>query len=62
MTTSSTELSTLPCQTYFQDSEYSVSKAALNALTVQYSLAYAAQNFTFLAITPGVSLPSLPHY
>jgi len=38
---------------------YKVSKAALNALTVQYSLAFAEQDFTFLAITPGVCIPVL---
>jgi NAD(P)-dependent dehydrogenase (short-subunit alcohol dehydrogenase family) len=38
---------------------YKVSKAALNALTVQYSIAFAERGFTFLAITPGVCIPLL---
>lgn len=32
---------------------YKITKAALNMLTVQYSLAFADQGFTFVAITPG---------
>lgn len=33
---------------------YKISKAALNMLTVQYAQQYAADGFTFLAISPGV--------
>ncbi|KAF2496703.1 putative short chain oxidoreductase [Lophium mytilinum] len=32
---------------------YAVTKAALNMLTVQYSLGYEDQGFTFIALTPG---------
>jgi len=35
---------------------YKISKAALNMLTVQYVLAYADQGFTFITVSPGVSL------
>jgi NAD(P)-dependent dehydrogenase (short-subunit alcohol dehydrogenase family) len=35
---------------------YKVSKAALNMLTVQYAQSYAKEGFTFLAISPGVSV------
>lgn len=34
---------------------YKVTKAALNMLTVQYSLDYANEGFTFVALSPGVS-------
>lgn len=59
---SSTELSSITrTATYAVTpvSAYKVSKAALNVLTVQYSLAFAEKGFTFLAITPGVSIPVL---
>jgi NAD(P)-dependent dehydrogenase (short-subunit alcohol dehydrogenase family) len=39
---------TMPCPAY------KISKAALNALTVQYALEYAKEGFTFLALSPGV--------
>lgn len=35
---------------------YKVSKAALNMLTVQYAQSFADQGFTFLTISPGVSI------
>lgn len=35
---------------------YKISKAALNALTVQYALSYEGEGFTILAVNPGVSL------
>lgn len=35
---------------------YKISKAALNMLTVQYAQAYANEGFTFMAISPGVSI------
>lgn len=41
---------TMPCPAY------KISKAALNALTVQYALEYAKEGFTFLALSPGVRL------
>lgn len=34
---------------------YKISKAALNALTVQYALSYQDEGFTFVALCPGVS-------
>jgi NAD(P)-dependent dehydrogenase (short-subunit alcohol dehydrogenase family) len=34
---------------------YKISKATLNALTVQYALDYEKDGFSFMAITPGVS-------
>lgn len=34
---------------------YKISKAALNALMVQYSLSYEDEGFVFLAVSPGVS-------
>jgi NAD(P)-dependent dehydrogenase (short-subunit alcohol dehydrogenase family) len=39
---------------------YKVSKAALNALTMQYALALQKEGFVVVAINPGVS--SLPSY
>lgn len=38
---------------------YKISKAALNMLTLQYAQEYANEGFTFMAISPGVSLSSL---
>lgn len=35
---------------------YKISKAALNMLTVQYAVSYPDQGFTFVALSPGVSL------
>jgi NAD(P)-dependent dehydrogenase (short-subunit alcohol dehydrogenase family) len=35
---------------------YKISKAALNMLTVQYAQQYADEGFTFLAVSPGVSI------
>lgn len=35
---------------------YKITKAALNMMTVQYALTYAQEGFTFLAISPGVSI------
>jgi len=32
---------------------YKITKAALNMLTVQYSLAFASEGFTFVAVSPG---------
>ncbi|KAE8372265.1 hypothetical protein BDV26DRAFT_298015 [Aspergillus bertholletiae] len=32
---------------------YKISKAALNALTVQYAMSYKDEGFTFLAVSPG---------
>jgi NAD(P)-dependent dehydrogenase (short-subunit alcohol dehydrogenase family) len=34
---------------------YKISKAALNALTVQYAIEYEDEGFTFMALCPGVS-------
>lgn len=34
---------------------YKITKAALNMLTVQYSLEYAKQGFTIFALSPGVN-------
>lgn len=34
---------------------YKISKAALNALTVQYALSYQDEGFIFIALCPGVS-------
>lgn len=34
---------------------YKISKAALNALTVQYALEYGPKGFSFTALSPGVS-------
>lgn len=34
---------------------YKISKAALNALTVQYATSYEEDGFIFLAVSPGVS-------
>jgi NAD(P)-dependent dehydrogenase (short-subunit alcohol dehydrogenase family) len=34
---------------------YKISKAALNALTVQYALDHAKEGFSFMALSPGVS-------
>lgn len=34
---------------------YKISKAALNALTVQYAMSYKDEGFIFLAVSPGVS-------
>lgn len=42
--------------TYAPCPAYKISKAALNALTVQYALSYEDEGFTFLAVNPGVSL------
>lgn len=39
---------------------YKISKAALNALTVQYALSYQDEGFTFIALCPGVSSITLP--
>lgn len=33
---------------------YKISKAALNALTVQYARSYEESGFTFVAVHPGV--------
>lgn len=33
---------------------YKISKAALNALMVQYALSYEDEGFVFLAVNPGV--------
>ena len=35
---------------------YKISKAALNMLMVQYALAFAKEGFTFVALSPGVSI------
>lgn len=37
---------------------YKISKAALNALTVQYAISYEDEGFVFLAVNPGVSRSS----
>jgi NAD(P)-dependent dehydrogenase (short-subunit alcohol dehydrogenase family) len=39
---------------------YKIAKAALNMLTVQYSLAFAKEGFTFVAVSPGVSYSFVP--
>ena len=38
---------------------YKISKAALNMLTLQYAQTYASEGFTFLAVSPGVSILDL---
>lgn len=40
---------------------YKVAKAALNALTVDYALTFAKEGFTFIAVSPGVSISSSFH-
>ncbi|GLB02609.1 hypothetical protein AtubIFM57258_003967 [Aspergillus tubingensis] len=45
--TSAREVSYAPCPAY------KISKAALNALTVQYALSYQEEGFIFLAVSPG---------
>ncbi|GKZ35786.1 hypothetical protein AbraIFM66950_006581 [Aspergillus brasiliensis] len=45
--TSAREVSYAPCPAY------KISKAALNALTVQYALSYEDEGFIFLAVSPG---------
>lgn len=34
-------------------SAYKISKAALNALTVQYAMSYKDEGFTFVVVSPG---------
>lgn len=36
---------------------YKISKAAMNALTVQYALDHAKEGFSFMALCPGVRPP-----
>lgn len=51
---------TLAPYTHFMPAPaYKISKAALNALTVQYALDLAKDGFTFIALAPGVRI-SLP--
>lgn len=38
---------------------YKISKAAMNALTVQYALEYEKEGFSFIALCPGVCTYSL---
>jgi NAD(P)-dependent dehydrogenase (short-subunit alcohol dehydrogenase family) len=45
-----------PTFTWASYPAYKISKAALNSLTVQYSLDHAKDGFTFVAIAPGVSI------
>ncbi|KAI3011156.1 hypothetical protein CBS147346_1357 [Aspergillus niger] len=45
--TSAREVSYAPCPAY------KISKAALNALTVQYALSYEEEGFIFLSVSPG---------
>lgn len=40
---------------YLPAPAYKISKATLNALTVQYALDYEKEGFAFVAIAPGVS-------
>lgn len=51
--TKAREVNYAPCPAY------KVSKAALNALMVQYSLSYEDEGFVFLAVNPGVSFSCL---
>jgi NAD(P)-dependent dehydrogenase (short-subunit alcohol dehydrogenase family) len=44
-----------PAYTWASLPAYKISKAALNNLTVQYSLDHAKDGFSFAAISPGVS-------
>lgn len=46
--TSARAVSYAPCPAY------KISKAALNALTVQYALSYEEEGFIFLSVSPGV--------
>jgi NAD(P)-dependent dehydrogenase (short-subunit alcohol dehydrogenase family) len=39
---------------------YKISKAAMNALTVQYALEYEKEGFSFIALCPGVCALSFP--
>lgn len=39
---------------------YKITKAAMNALTVQYALEYEKEGFSFIALSPGVSILGLP--
>lgn len=41
---------------------YKISKAALNALMVQYALSYEEEGFVFLAVSPGVGTYHRPTY
>jgi len=43
-----------PQMTFATAPAYKISKAALNALTVQYALSYKDEGFTFIALSPGV--------
>lgn len=55
---SSTTLGTFSQAHVYQPSHtpaYSVTKAALNMLSLQYSYKYKDEGLTFLTITPGVS-------
>jgi NAD(P)-dependent dehydrogenase (short-subunit alcohol dehydrogenase family) len=38
---------------------YKISKAAMNALTVQYALEYEKEGFSFIALCPGVCTTTL---
>ncbi|BCR88869.1 uncharacterized protein ACHE_50067S [Aspergillus chevalieri] len=42
-----------PQMTFATAPAYKISKAALNALTVQYALSYQDEGFTFIALCPG---------
>lgn len=48
--TRAAEVSYAPCPAY------KISKAALNALTVQYATSYQDAGFIFLAVNPGVNI------
>lgn len=42
---------------HIRNPSYKISKAALNMLTVQYSISLRKEGFTVIAISPGVSNP-----
>ncbi|KAF2850858.1 short-chain dehydrogenase-like protein [Plenodomus tracheiphilus IPT5] len=46
-------IATAPKFSIFPVPAYKVAKAALNMLTVQYSLSFASEGFTFVAVSPG---------
>ena len=45
---------------YLPAPAYKISKAAMNALTVQYALDYEKEGFTFMALCPGVCTLLVP--
>lgn len=54
--TSAASISQAPARTYLPAPAYKISKAALNALTVQYAIEYEKEGFSFIALCPGVRI------